>query len=75
EEEISNTIRDVSEQENHITILIAHRLSTILHADRIYVLEKGRIIESGKHAELLDLKGLYYAMWRQQIGERIEAEA
>ncbi len=74
EEEISKTIRDVSEQENHITILIAHRLSTILHADRIYVLEKGRIIESGKHNELLDLKGLYYAMWRQQIGERTEAE-
>ncbi len=75
EEEISNTIRDVSEQENHITILIAHRLSTVLHADRIFVLEKGRIIESGKHTELLDLKGLYYAMWRQQIGERTEAEA
>jgi len=74
EEEISKTIRDVSELENHITILIAHRLSTILHADRIYVLEKGRIIESGKHIELLDLKGLYYAMWRQQIGERTEAE-
>ncbi|MGI4728550.1 MAG: ABC transporter ATP-binding protein [Janthinobacterium lividum] len=74
EEEISKTIRDVSEQENHITILIAHRLSTILHADRIYVLEKGQIIESGKHTELLDLKGLYYAMWRQQIGERTEAE-
>ena len=74
EEEISKTIRDVSDQQNHITILIAHRLSTILHADRIYVLEKGRIIESGKHTELLDLKGLYYAMWRQQIGERTEAE-
>jgi len=74
EEEISKTIRDVSELENHITILIAHRLSTILHADRIYVLEKGKIIESGKHIELLDLKGLYYAMWRQQIGERTEAE-
>ena len=74
EEEISKTIRDVSDQQNHITILIAHRLSTILHADRIYVLEKGHIIESGKHTELLDLKGLYYAMWRQQIGERTEAE-
>ena len=74
EEEISKTIRDVSDQQNHITILIAHRLSTILHADRIYVLEKGHIIESGRHTELLDLKGLYYAMWRQQIGERTEVE-
>ena len=74
EEEISKTIRDVSDQQNHITILIAHRLSTVLHADQIYVLEKGHIIESGKHTELLDLKGLYYAMWRQQIGERTEAE-
>ena len=70
EEEISNTIRDVSQLANHITILIAHRLSTILHADCIFVLEKGHIIESGKHAELLELRGLYYAMWRQQIGER-----
>jgi ATP-binding cassette subfamily B protein len=69
EEEISKTIRDVSENSNHVTILIAHRLSTIMHADKIYVLEKGHIIESGKHQELLDLKGLYYAMWRQQIGE------
>ncbi|MCB0721716.1 MAG: ABC transporter ATP-binding protein [Ignavibacteriae bacterium] len=70
EEEISKTIRDVSESKDHITILIAHRLSTIMHADTIYVLERGRIIESGKHNELLKLKGLYYAMWRQQIGER-----
>jgi ATP-binding cassette subfamily B protein len=70
EEEISETIRDVSHTSNHITILIAHRLSTIMHADTIYVLEKGRIVEQGRHAELLTLKGLYYAMWRQQIGER-----
>ena len=41
-----------------------------MHADRIYVLEKGQIIETGTHAELLSEKGLYYAMWRQQIGER-----
>jgi ATP-binding cassette subfamily B protein len=70
EEEITGTIRDVSSQQNQITILIAHRLSTIMHADRIYVLEKGHVIETGTHSELLSEKGLYYAMWRQQIGER-----
>src|SRR5436309_10588424 len=70
EEEISETIRDVSMRKDLITILIAHRLSTVLHADKIYVLERGRVVESGRHHELVDLKGLYYAMWRQQIGER-----
>lgn len=70
EEGINKTIREISSEGNHITIMIAHRLSTIMHADIIYVLEKGQIIESGKHAELLEIKGLYYAMWRQQIGER-----
>ena len=73
EEEITGTIRDISVQTNHITILIAHRLSTIKHADRIFVLERGHIIEEGRHEELLELNGLYYAMWRQQIGERLEA--
>jgi ATP-binding cassette, subfamily B, bacterial len=70
EEEIGRTIRDLSKNENHITIIIAHRLSTIMHADRIFVLEKGKITEQGKHDDLLSYKGLYYAMWRQQIGER-----
>ncbi|HAP00895.1 MAG TPA: ABC transporter ATP-binding protein [Bacteroidetes bacterium] len=70
EEEITATIRDISDNRKHITILIAHRLSTIMHADKIFVLENGKISESGKHAELLETKGLYYAMWRQQIGER-----
>ncbi|MEO6524572.1 MAG: ABC transporter ATP-binding protein [Mucilaginibacter sp.] len=70
EEEITETIRDVSVSSGQITILIAHRLSTIMHADRIYVLERGSIIESGKHFDLIDQKGLYYAMWRQQIGEK-----
>lgn len=74
EEEISQTIRDVSARTDHITILIAHRLSTIMHADTIYVLEKGKIIESGAHSKLIDLKGLYYAMWRQQIGERVRID-
>ncbi len=72
EEEITATIRDVSVLTSHVTILIAHRLSTIRHADRIYVLEKGNIIEQGRHEDLLIEKGLYYAMWRQQVGERIE---
>jgi ATP-binding cassette subfamily B protein len=70
EEEITDTIRDISRQGNQITILIAHRLSTIMHADRIYVLEKGDVVETGNHGSLLEEKGLYYAMWRQQIGER-----
>jgi ATP-binding cassette subfamily B protein len=70
EEEITETIREVSSKGNQITVLIAHRLSTIMHADRIYVLEKGEVVETGSHGTLLMEKGLYYAMWRQQIGER-----
>ena len=70
EEEITNTIREISLMKGQITILIAHRLSTIMHADRIYVLERGEVVETGNHDSLLIEKGLYYAMWRQQIGER-----
>ncbi|WP_459926346.1 ABC transporter ATP-binding protein [Flavobacterium covae] len=69
EEAINETIKSISNH-NRITVLIAHRLSTIMHADKIFVLEKGKIIEHGKHQNLVDSKGLYYAMWRQQIGER-----
>lgn len=69
EEEINQTIRSISGQ-NRITVLIAHRLSTVMHADKIFVLEQGKIIEEGKHDDLVAEKGLYYAMWRQQIGER-----
>ncbi len=70
EEEITDTIREISALKEQITILIAHRLSTIMHADKIYVLEKGEVVETGTHQSLLEEKGLYYAMWRQQIGER-----
>src|SRR5579862_5051651 len=75
EEEISQTIRDVASTRDAITILIAHRLSTVLHADCIYVLERGRIAECGRHNELLEKKGLYFAMWRQQVGEGAEQMA
>jgi ATP-binding cassette subfamily B protein len=70
EEEITSTIREVSSAREQITILIAHRLSTIMHAGTIHVLEKGRIVESGTHQQLLQGQGLYSAMWRQQVGER-----
>lgn len=70
EEEITDTVRSVSAMNEQITILIAHRLSTILHANTIFVLEKGKVIEMGSHDALVAQKGLYYAMWRQQIGER-----
>jgi ATP-binding cassette, subfamily B, bacterial len=74
EEEITKTIREVADNQEAISILIAHRLSTVMHADRIYVLERGRVVESGRHAELVEKKGLYYALWRQQVGERGEGE-
>jgi ATP-binding cassette subfamily B protein len=70
EQEVSRTIREVATGRHVMTVLIAHRLSTVRHADRIYVLERGHIVEQGRHEQLLDAKGLYYAMWRQQVGER-----
>ncbi len=70
EEEIAQTLREISAAQRQITIMIAHRLSTVMHSDRIFVLEKGRVVEEGSHAALVKKKGLYYAMWRQQVGER-----
>jgi len=70
EDEITKTIQEISLRKDLITVMIAHRLSTIMHADIIHVLERGQIVESGRHDELIQIKGLYYAMWRQQIGEK-----
>lgn len=70
EEAVNNTIRAISAERKQMTFLIAHRLSSIMHADTIYVLERGRFVERGTHDQLLEQKGLYYAMWRQQVGER-----
>jgi len=70
EEEIMKTIEKISAGKNHLVVMVAHRLSTVMHADRIYVMERGRVHEQGSHHTLLEAKGLYQAMWRQQIGER-----
>ena len=53
-----------------IRILVAHRLSTVMHADTIYVLEKGQLVEQGTHDELLQKNGLYSALWRQQVASQ-----
>jgi ATP-binding cassette subfamily B protein len=72
EEEISETIREISTKQQQMTILVAHRLSTIMHADRIYVMDKGRVVEAGDHQQLLAQEGLYAALWKQQSGEEVE---
>ena len=73
EKSITETVRELKENRpGVIFILIAHRLSTLAHADRIHVLEKGRIVEEGNHAQLVRKKGLYYAFWREQQGHSNE---
>ncbi|HUZ92875.1 MAG TPA: ABC transporter ATP-binding protein [Candidatus Paceibacterota bacterium] len=69
ERSITDTIREIARsQPDLILVLVAHRLSTIAHADRIYVLEKGKIIEEGTHGALIKKRGLYAALWREQGG-------
>jgi ATP-binding cassette subfamily B protein len=69
EKEITDTIKHIATiRPNLLTILVAHRLSTIMHADEIFVLEKGTIVETGTHKKLVEEKGLYYALWREQSG-------
>lgn len=71
EEEITQTIKSIEKlRPGLITVLIAHRLSTVIHAKNIIVLEKGRVVETGNHDQLLEKKGLYAALWRQQIASR-----
>ena len=72
EREIQKAIFELIE--NRTAMVIAHRLSTILRMDRIIVMERGRIIEQGTHAELLGRKGHYHAMWQHQSGEFIGIE-
>ena len=73
EKSITATIWDILKvRPDLMTVLVAHRLSTVSHADRIYVLEKGKIVEEGTHNELLKKGGLYGALWREQSGSSME---
>jgi ATP-binding cassette subfamily B protein len=71
EKEITETIRAITvTRPNLMTVMVAHRLSTVAHADRIYVLEQGGLVEEGTHRELLNVRGLYAALWREQGGKQ-----
>ncbi len=71
EEQITQTIKEIEKKRPElIRILVAHRLSTVMHADTIYVLEKGKLVEQGTHDELLKQNGLYQALWRQQVASQ-----
>lgn len=74
EKSITETIRELTTNgHRRMTVLVAHRLSTIAHAQRIHVLAKGKIVETGTHEALLAMHGLYAALWREQSARREEA--
>ena len=67
EKAIEKTINNLSK--NITTIIIAHRLSTIMRCDKIFVMENGKFIEQGTHKELMEQKGRYYDLWKDQLPE------
>jgi ATP-binding cassette subfamily B protein len=76
EKSITETIRHLTTGEHkRMTVLVAHRLSTIAHAQRIHVLAKGRLVETGTHNSLLAMNGLYAALWREQSARREDVAA
>ena len=69
EKAITETIKQIAKSRpNLMIVLVAHRLSTVAHADKIYVLEKGNIVERDTHRQLLQNQNLYAALWREQAG-------
>ncbi len=73
EKEIQDALDRVAK--DRTTLVIAHRLSTIVHADNILVLEQGKLVEQGRHAELLEKNGLYASLWnRQRQAEKAREE-
>jgi ATP-binding cassette subfamily B protein len=73
ETEIQTVLRDISRQRT--TLVVAHRLSTVVDADEIIVLEQGRIVERGRHADLVRADGLYATMLARQAQERDDRPA
>ncbi|HKY81713.1 MAG TPA: ABC transporter ATP-binding protein/permease [Sphingobium sp.] len=73
ETEIQDVLRNIARKRT--TLIVAHRLSTVVDADEIIVMEQGRIVERGRHADLVRADGLYAAMWARQATERDDMEA